>query len=75
MFSEYKYYLNDTMECTNKYPPDYFQFNFKCYKGDCPSNASLYDTNKCKSIYKYCYINEYYENICSDDQSIIELYK
>jgi len=75
MFSKYKYFLNDIKQCTNNCPSDYFQFNFQCYKGGCPSNTNLYHTNKCQSIYKYCYINEHYENICSDDKSIIEVYK
>ena len=75
MYNEYKYYLNDIKQCTNNCPSDYFQFNFQCYKEGCPDNTVLFDTNKCKSSYKYCYINEHDQNVCSNDQSDIESYK
>ena len=65
---DYKYYLDDKMQCTSsKCPFDYYQFNFQCYKEQCPIDTnSLSNSKICDSIYNYCIINEYYQTICSN---------
>ena len=76
--NENKYYMDDTKECMENGCPDgYFQFNFICYKNSCPSNTnpSSTDSNKCESTYKYCYINEIFQNICSDTKNEEYKYK
>ena len=67
-YNEYKYYLNDTKECTNKCPSDYYQFNFQCYKDGCPSETSQ-NGKECESNYNYCYIDEQYKNQCSNEKT------
>ena len=67
-YDRYKYYISDTKECTNSCPSEYFQFNFQCYSTGCPVDTTLIDSNKCESIYNYCYINQYYQNICSNEK-------
>ena len=73
IYNEYRYYLDDTKECKNDgCPENYFQFNFQCYKTGCPSEISIIsstETNKCESIYNFCYIDKYYKNICSEIQN------
>ena len=73
-YDRYKYYLSDTKECTNSCPSGYFQFNFQCYSTGCPSDTTLIDSNKCESNYNYCYINQYYQNICSNEKDNSYLY-
>ena len=66
---DYKYYLDDSKECrSNKCPLGYYQFNFQCYKNNCPNNTIPESTNsyKCKSIFNYCYINEQFQTYCND---------
>lgn len=67
--NEHKYYLEDTKQCLDNGCPDgYFQFNFNCYKDGCPQNTSLssIEPKKCESSYDFCYINEYFQTICSE---------
>ena len=68
----YKYYLNDTRQCisaSNKEcPSGYYQFNFYCYANACPSDTTT-NSNKCISNFDYCYINEKFQNICSDTKN------
>ena len=75
----YKYYINDTKECKsgNSCPDEYYQFNFICYKNGCPSDTEVDTTNsyKCNSKYKYCYINEYFQNICGNSPYENYIYK
>ena len=65
-----KYYLNDTKECTESCPSGYYQFNFQCYpiSSRCPSDSTL-NGNICVSNFEYCYINEYYQTICSNEKN------
>ena len=48
----------------------YFQFNFECYKDNCPENTELIslDGNKCKSTLDYCYIDPQFKTHCSNEQ-------
>ena len=70
IYSEYRYYYDDTKECKeNGNTVDYFQFNFECYKEGCPANTYEVDSHKCESTYSYCYINEHFNNFCSDEQN------
>ena len=66
----YKYYLNDTKQCISgiECPSGYYQFNFQCYTLGCPSESSQDSENsyKCISNHNFCYINEYFQNICGD---------
>ena len=66
----YKYYLNDNKECTGGCPSGYYQFNFQCYpiSNGCPSDTTL-NGNNCISNFNYCYINEYYQNECSNEKN------
>ena len=75
-YDGYKYYLSDTKECTSGCPSGYHQFNFQCYSEGCPieTNPSLEDEFKCISVYDYCYVDEYYKNICSNEQNISYIY-
>ena len=69
--TNYRYFLEDTKECiTNGCPTGYFQFNFKCYKDGCPNDSKNSESNPniCISTLNYCYINEFFENICSETQ-------
>ena len=66
---DYKYYLDDSKECSpNECPFGYYQFNFQCYKNNCPNNTIPESTNsyKCESIFNYCYINEKFQTYCND---------
>ena len=68
-FPEYKYLLDDTKQCINTgCPSNYYQFNFQCYKEGCPLDTNS-DSYQCTSIYNYCYINEYFQTICSESKS------
>ena len=69
-YDSYKYYLNDTKECTESCPSGYYQFNFQCYPGSngCPSDSTL-NGNDCISNFEFCYINEYYQNVCSNEKN------
>ena len=67
--SEYRYYHNNTKECKqNGCDENYYQFNFQCYHKGCPPNtiASPSNSNNCKSTFNNCYINDYFQTICSD---------
>ena len=67
--NEYKYYVSDTKECrSNGCPDGYFQFNFVCYKDGCPTDTQREssDSYKCISQKIFCYINEHFQNVCSD---------
>ena len=67
--NDYKYYVSDTKECrSNDCPDGYFQFNFECYKDGCPPDTEreTSDSYKCISQKNYCYINEHFQNVCSD---------
>jgi hypothetical protein len=67
--NEYKYYVSDTKECrSNGCPNGYYQFNFECYKDGCPpdTDRESSDSFKCVSQKNYCYINEHFQNVCSD---------
>ena len=68
--SSYKYYLNDTKECISGKgcPSGYKQFNFQCYKNGCPSDTTT-NSDKCISNYNYCYVNEYFQNICNNTKN------
>ena len=74
-YDGYKYYLSDTKECTNNCPTGYYQFNFQCYKNSdgCPSDTTL-NSDKCESNYNYCYIDEHYQNQCSNEKNDIYIY-
>ena len=54
------YYHTDTRECYSNCRDNYFQFNFECYKDNCPVNTELVSSedNKCVSTLDYCYIDE-----------------
>lgn len=67
-YEKYKYHLNDQNECSHyRCPSGYYQFNFECYKNECPPETiQKGETNICQSIYNYCFINEIYQNECSD---------
>ena len=70
--NEYKYYVDDTKECRkNECPYGYYQLNFQCYKNGCPPNTNQISSNsyKCESIYNFCYINEYFQTICSEENN------
>ena len=77
--NKYKYYLNDTKQCIldKKCPSGYYQFNFQCYKNNCPLDTEEFPTNsyKCISKYNYCYINEKFQNICDNNRNNEYLYK
>ena len=68
--SSYKYHLDDTKECIlgKGCPSGYYQFNFECYKNGCPPDTTT-DSYRCISNLKYCYINKYFQNNCSDIQN------
>ena len=66
-YDGYKFYLSDTKECTDNCPEGYYQFNFQCYSSGCPTDSTL-NGNKCESNYNYCYVNQYYQNICSNEK-------
>ena len=75
-YDGYKYYLRDTKECRNSCPTGYYQFNFQCYLDDCPSDTTLSsDSNKCESIYNYCHVNEYYQNVCNNEKDSLYILK
>ena len=65
---EYKYYLGDKKQCIwTKCPIGYYQFNFQCYKEQCPIDTNNISNSKiCDSIYNYCIVNEYFQTICSN---------
>ena len=54
------FYHNDTRECYSICRDNYFQFNFECFKCNCPENTELISSedNKCVSTLDYCYIDE-----------------
>ena len=57
IYDYYKYYLNDTKECIHeKCSNDYYIFNNKCYKNNCPENTKL------KSDGVTCICNDYFIN-------------
>ena len=65
------YYHTNTRECTlSNCMNGYFQFNFECYKDNCPENTELIslDGNKCKSTLDYCYIDPQFKTHCSNEQ-------
>ena len=67
--SEYRYYHDNTKECKQAGCDEgYYQFNFQCYIGGCPSGttASTSNSNNCESTLDYCYINEYFQTVCND---------
>ena len=74
--NSYKYYLNDTKECISatECPSGYYQFNFQCYKDNCPDDTEI-NSNKCISKYNYCYVNEYFQTICNENQQNGYIYK
>ena len=62
--NEYKYYVSDTKECrSNGCPDGYFQFNFECYKDDCPPDSyrEFIFFYKCRCNINYFYINEHFQ--------------
>ena len=63
------YYHTETRECFLSHCRNgYFQFNFECYKNNCPENTlqiSL-DENKCESTLDYCYIDNNYKTHCNN---------
>ena len=69
-YDDYKFYLNDTKECTDSCLSEYYQFNFQCYpiSNGCPSDTIL-NENNCTSKFNYCYVNEYYQNECSNEKN------
>ena len=69
-YDSYKYYLNDSKECTESCPSGYYKFNFQCYpvSNGCPSDTTLNEHN-CISNFEFCYVNEYYQNICSNEKN------
>jgi len=69
-YDGHKYYLSDTKECTESCPSGYYQFYFQCYpvSSGCPSDTIL-NGNNCESNFEYCYINEYYQNECSNEKN------
>ena len=76
--AEYKYYYHDTKECKQDGDVvDYFQFNFQCYRDNCPENTieSPSGSHKCESTYNYCFINEFFQNVCGDTQSTEYIYQ
>ena len=75
--NSYKYYLNDSKECiSNKScPTGYYQFNFQCYKNNCPSQTNIISNTNCQSIYNYCYVNKYFQTICDDNPNDTFIYK
>jgi len=76
--NDYKYYVSDTKECrSNGCPDGYYQFNFECYKDGCPSDTDTEssDSYKCISQKTYCYINEHFQNVCSDTKTEEYKYK
>ena len=76
--NDYKYYVSDTKECRSNCCPDgYFQFNFECYKDGCPpdTDRESSDSYKCISQKTYCYINEHFQNVCSDTKTEEYKYK
>ena len=76
--NDYKYYVSDTKECrSNGCPDGYFQFNFECYKDGCPTDTDREssDSYKCISQKTYCYINEHFQNVCSDTKTEEYKYK
>ena len=78
LYNEYKYYIDDTKECRqNECPYGYYQLYFQCYKDGCPpdTNQISSDSYKCESIYNYCYINEYFQAICSETKNNNYKYK
>jgi hypothetical protein len=69
---QFRYFIDDTKECvTDGCPENYYQFNFRCYKNGCPSDttSSETDSHQCISNYRFCYINEKFENICNEVQN------
>ena len=65
----YFYHL-DTNECVlNECREGYYQFNFECYKNNCPENTDAipYNSNKCETSLSFCYIDEYFKTHCSDE--------
>jgi len=75
---EYKYFASDVKECrSNGCPEGYFQFNFECYKDECPPDSNRESSNsyKCISQKNYCYINEFFQNVCSDAKTEEYKYK
>ena len=65
LYEEYKYYIDDTKECRNNGCPNgYYQFNFMCYKEECPYGATLLSSDSyiCISNNDFYIINEYYQN-------------
>jgi len=66
---EYYYHI-DTKECVLGGCRDgYYQFNFECYKNNCPDNTiqNLVGINKCESNLNYCYIDENYKTHCNQN--------
>ena len=65
---EYYYHL-DTKECVLEGCRDgYYQYNFECYKNNCPDNTSHTSLNSfiCESNLDYCYIDKYYKTHCDN---------
>ena len=77
LYNEYKYYVSDTKECRNGCPDGYFKFNFECYKDGCPSDTERIssDSYNCISQKDYCYINEHFQNVCSNTEDDEYKYK
>ena len=74
-YNEYKYKIYNTNECANDCPLYYNQFNFQCYLGFCPEGTTETESSECVSNYQYCYVDEYYQNICSDELVSPYIYK
>ena len=65
------YYHIDTKECVlNKCRDNYYQFNFECYKNNCPNNSTLisYDNKKCETNLNHCYIDKIFKTHCSNEK-------
>ena len=63
------FYHEDTKECVLYGCRDeYYQFNFECYKNNCPNNTEQISSasNKCETILNYCYIDKYFKTHCSN---------
>ena len=66
------YYHTDDKECVlNGCKDGYYQINFECYKDKCPDNSRQISSgvNKCEFNLKYCYIDEHFQNQCSNSRS------
>ena len=67
--NQYKYHTG-TRECVlSNCREGYYQFNFECYKSNCPSDTSPIssENNKCESNLDYCYIDIHYNTHCQSE--------